>query len=257
MNFVYDDGGRKDAGYKGNTKDCVCRAIAIATSKPYQEVYDEINFLSQRERLTKTKTSKSHSRTGVYKELIYKYMTHLGWKWVPTMFVGKGCQVHLKENELPMGRLVVSVSKHTVAVIDREIHDTYDCSRGGTRCVYGYYEKTDKTPNNISIIPSKTVVKRKKKYPNPRNTNKYDQQVSTKTEVVKIAKKHGIKLDDDGYQLWADAPDGYTFKGLNLHVVTASYNDGLTTKGQAWNMILSDIKNGIEKCDCEDCQKIK
>ena len=26
--FVYDDGGRKDAGYKGDAGDCVCRAIA-------------------------------------------------------------------------------------------------------------------------------------------------------------------------------------------------------------------------------------
>jgi len=28
-----------------------------------------------------------------------------------------------------------------VAVIDGVINDTYDCSREGTRCVYGYWEK--------------------------------------------------------------------------------------------------------------------
>lgn len=64
-----------------------------------------------------------------------------GWVWTPTMFIGSGCKVHLRGDELPAGRLIVSVSKHLVAVIDGVIHDTYDCSRNGTRCVYGYYRK--------------------------------------------------------------------------------------------------------------------
>ena len=41
-NFKYNDGGRELAGYKGKTGDCVTRAIAIATGKPYQEVYDNL-----------------------------------------------------------------------------------------------------------------------------------------------------------------------------------------------------------------------
>lgn len=28
MKFVYNDGGRAEAGYIGDTRDCVCRAIA-------------------------------------------------------------------------------------------------------------------------------------------------------------------------------------------------------------------------------------
>jgi hypothetical protein len=66
-------------------------------------------------------------------------MESLGWVWTPTMLVGQGCKVHLRASELPKGRLVVCVSKHSVAVIDGIIHDTYDPSRGGTRCVYGYW----------------------------------------------------------------------------------------------------------------------
>jgi hypothetical protein len=42
-------------------------------------------------------------------------------------------------SELPQGALLVKVSKHLTAVIDGVIHDTHDCSRGGTRCVYGYF----------------------------------------------------------------------------------------------------------------------
>jgi hypothetical protein len=85
--FVLDDGGRAAAGYKGTAGDCVCRAIAIVTGQPYQQVYDALNELGSRE------------------------------------------------------RLIVSVSKHLTAVIDGMIYDTHDPSRGGSRCVYGYYSR--------------------------------------------------------------------------------------------------------------------
>jgi hypothetical protein len=32
--------------------------------------------------------------------------------------IGGGCTVHLRDGELPRGRLIVSVSKHVLAVID-------------------------------------------------------------------------------------------------------------------------------------------
>lgn len=55
------------------------------------------------------------------------------------MQIGQGCKVHLRADELPQGRLVVSLSKHHSAVIDGVVHDTFDPNRDGTRCVYGYY----------------------------------------------------------------------------------------------------------------------
>ena len=39
MKIVINDGGRSAAGFKGKTGDCVCRAIAIASGLPYEEVY--------------------------------------------------------------------------------------------------------------------------------------------------------------------------------------------------------------------------
>ena len=57
------------------------------------------------------------------------------------MFIGQGCKVHLKKDELPSGILIVSCSKHITVVKDGFLHDTYDCSRRGTRCVYGYWIK--------------------------------------------------------------------------------------------------------------------
>ena len=143
MKFVYDDGGRSAAGYKGSTGDCVCRAISIATGKPYQEVYDLINVMARGERRGRRKRGISSARSGVYKRTIHKVMNALGWEWHPTMTIGSGCKVHLLDGEVPNGSLVVSLSHHCTAVIDGVIHDTHDPSRDGTRCVYGYFSKRE------------------------------------------------------------------------------------------------------------------
>ena len=140
MKFQYNDGGRSAAGYKGDAGDCATRAIAIATGKPYQEVYDALNTLIKSKRQTKRMRGTS-ARTGTPKGIERDYLTSLGWRWTPTMQIGQGCKVHLKADELPRGCLVVSVSKHLVAVINGVIHDTHDPSRDGMRCVYGYYSR--------------------------------------------------------------------------------------------------------------------
>ena len=141
MKFHFNDGGRIAAGYKGSAGDCVVRSVAIATGLPYQEIYDQVNKLSARERTGKRKRGTSNARSGVHKSTIKWLMESLGWQWTPTMQIGSGCTVHLRAAELPSGRLVVSVSKHLTAVIDGVIHDAHDCSRRGTRCVYGYWQK--------------------------------------------------------------------------------------------------------------------
>ena len=133
--FNYNDGGRAKAGYKGTTGDCVTRAIAIVTELPYQQIYDMINNFAFLER-----KKKSNARTGVYKKTIKKIMLSLGYEWIPTMHIGQGCKIHLKADELPSGRILCNVSKHSVAVINGVINDIYDSSRNGTRCVYGYYK---------------------------------------------------------------------------------------------------------------------
>ena len=143
MEFKYNDGGRAAAGYKGDTGDCVVRAIAIATEQPYQVVYDAINALAKQERITKRNRRRSNARNGVGRQTYEKYLLGLGWMWCATMTIGSGCRVHLKADELPSGKLIVRVSKHVCAVVDGVIQDTYDPSRDGTRCVYGYFRKLD------------------------------------------------------------------------------------------------------------------
>lgn len=146
IQFKYDDGGRAYAGFKGTAGDCVVRAIAIATELPYRQIYDDLTFLnklwSENGRSKSAKRNKSTSvRAGVHREVWEPYLLQIGWNWTPTMKVGQGCKVHLKTDELPSGRLICRVSRHVVAVIDGVIHDNHDPSRGGSRCVYGFFSK--------------------------------------------------------------------------------------------------------------------
>jgi hypothetical protein len=138
MEWIYNDGGREKAGFKGATGDCATRSIAIVTGKDYLEVYNAINTLALKEHKTRRK-GKSNARIGVYPQLVKKYLLSLGMKWTPCMNIGSGCTTHLKASELPSGRLLCNVSKHYTAVIDGIINDTFDPSRNETRCVYGYY----------------------------------------------------------------------------------------------------------------------
>ena len=130
--------------------DCVIRSISIACETPYLDVQKELQKRTKafREKswsrmARKIKPKEDNGFKGIPKQSYEPYLLSLGWKWKPTMFIGSGCKVHLKASELPKGRLICAVSRHLVAVIDGVIHDTVDCSRGETRCVYGYYYKKE------------------------------------------------------------------------------------------------------------------
>ncbi len=144
MKFQYNDGGREKAGFKGDANDCVTRAIAIVSGKPYIEIYKAINELAKDERTGKRKSKKSSARNGVFKFTYHKYLSSLGFKWTPTMTIGSGCKVHLRETEIPQeGKFIVRLSKHLTSVIDGVIHDTHNPDRNGWRCVYGYWTKSE------------------------------------------------------------------------------------------------------------------
>lgn len=96
MDFVFHDGGRAAAGYRGATGDCVTRSIAIATGRPYQEVYEALNRLAQSERTGKRKKKRSNSRAGVFRKTYQRYLESLGWRWTSIISIGSGCQVHLE-----------------------------------------------------------------------------------------------------------------------------------------------------------------
>ena len=151
IKFVYDDGGRGGAGYKGKAGDCGVRALAIAARMPYQQAYDLVGAACDRER-PRRNGKRSSPRNGVFVETYRKVLDGMGAKWTPTMKIGFGCTMHLSADELPAGRLIVRLSKHYCAVIDGVVHDTFDPNdrevwrtpdgaavNAGPRCVYGYW----------------------------------------------------------------------------------------------------------------------
>lgn len=140
--WVYDDGGRTRAGFRGSTGDCVTRAIAIATDLPYRQVYDDLARLGrdlEPRRVPTGRGRRSHPRTGVRRAVYERYLADAGWEWVPVMGIGTGVRMHVRPGELPDGRIIVRLSRHVSAVIDGTVHDTFDPSRSGTRAVYGYF----------------------------------------------------------------------------------------------------------------------
>lgn len=151
MRFEFNDGGRGKTGFKGRAGDCVARAVAIVSGRPYAEVYATLAKGAGNER----KSRGASARNGIHtkRKWFKDYMLSLGFAWTPTMKIGSGCKVHLHDGELPMGKLVVAVSRHYTAVIDGVIHDTHDPQRTtlwyepegnriSRRCVYGYYTLT-------------------------------------------------------------------------------------------------------------------
>jgi len=151
--FEFHDGGRAAAGFKGGAGDCVVRSIAIAANLPYMQVYEDLREANERyaqerdNKLSRLLNQRGSSpRNGNHRNVFHDYILAQGFEWVPTMKVGAGCQVHLRPDELPNGILIVKVSKHLTAVIDGVMYDTHDPSRGGSRCVYGYYLKNRQDP---------------------------------------------------------------------------------------------------------------
>lgn len=146
MKFIYSDGGRSKYFKAKDVKDCVVRAICNATGRDYKEVYDAINNMSKSEHTGKRKRGVSNARNGVYKSTYKKYIENvLGWKWISCSGIGKGIIKKLNENDMPQkGTYIVKVSKHLTCLKDGQLYDTYDCSREGTRAVYGYWANPNK-----------------------------------------------------------------------------------------------------------------
>ena len=145
--FIEDDGGRSKSErgkYRKDVGDCITRSIAIASGRDYMEVWNALTEGNNSNRVTKRSPKSIHQNAdyGVLsgRKWFKDYMKSLGFSWTSTMKIGQGCKVHLTWGEVPMDkRLVVVVSRHYTAVVNGTIRDTYDPSRDGTRCVYGYW----------------------------------------------------------------------------------------------------------------------
>jgi len=140
MSYIYNDGGRKAAGFKGTCGDCVARSIAIITGLNYKDVYAKLAEGNASQRITK-KSSKASAgvktaRSGINtnRKWFKDYMRSLGFEWVTV----KGwSEEGLYPSELGgAGRIIAKQRRHYVAVIDGVVYDIFDSS---DKIVYGYW----------------------------------------------------------------------------------------------------------------------
>jgi len=127
--FVKNDGGRAASGRKGSAGDCVCRAIAIATGKPYDEVYRDLA------QANKAAGGKASARNGLKRKVYEKYLNDLGWTWhAAPKFEGRKA----RHSDMPNGIVIVRMARHVACVIDGVVHDTWDSRQ---KMVYGYWAR--------------------------------------------------------------------------------------------------------------------
>ena len=132
MSMVYNDGGREAAGFRGKTGDCAVRAMAIALELPYADVYRELA------QANKDSGRKKSVRHGVMREVLEEVLARYGWKWHSApKFEGR----RARYDDLPLGRYIARMSRHYAAVIDGQLHDSWDSRR---KMVYGYWFKATK-----------------------------------------------------------------------------------------------------------------
>ena len=118
IGYEFDDGGRKDAGYKGFTGDCVIRAISIATGQDYKELYKRFAGLN------KVRFGKATGRDGVSPKDFVPVLEEFGFARVRNQR-GKPLLTFTEAYER-YGNCVVSTTKHIAAIIDGNLRDTYD-----------------------------------------------------------------------------------------------------------------------------------
>ena len=117
LGYKYNDGGRKDAGFKGDTGDCVTRAISIVTRLDYRDVYDELN------RLTREMTGGLYRsvRDGCTTPVTHRFLTEQGYT------LSLRSREYLGETYTYQDEVIAVMARHWCAVIDDVVQDTWDC----------------------------------------------------------------------------------------------------------------------------------
>lgn len=126
--WIYNDGGRAEAGYKGTSADCAVRAIAIAWDLPYKVIYDDLRyFLDCRDA--------GSPRNGISEDHLRLYLSERGFRYKAI----KGEHVTLHRDELPKGKVIANMPGHVSAVIDGIVNDTFDPNRKKHQKLVGYW----------------------------------------------------------------------------------------------------------------------
>ena len=145
LRYQYSDGGRESAGFKGRAGDCVTRAMAIATGKPYRECYRALA------KANKVYTGVRSARNGVRKEAYVKVFSDAGMVQIPINWpVGRGPKPTLTQAAKKFPTCIVTTAKHMIAIKDGVLRDTWD-----TRTHWFGGVETERKAMSIWIDPSR------------------------------------------------------------------------------------------------------
>lgn len=117
IGYVFDDGGREAAGYRGLAGDCVARALAILTGGDYREIYRELAAAN------KKAGEKRSARNGVHRDVYAPVFEARGLVKVPFT---SGPRPTLTEAHRTHGNLIFSTARHVAAIVDGCLRDTWD-----------------------------------------------------------------------------------------------------------------------------------
>jgi hypothetical protein len=126
--WVYNDGGRAEAGYKSTAADCVVRAVAIVMEIPYKVIYEDLrHFLTSR--------GAPSPRNGIYEEDAHLYLKQMGFRYKKI----NGDTVTLHRDQLPKGKVIANLPRHATAVVDGIVNDTFDPNAKKHQRLLGYW----------------------------------------------------------------------------------------------------------------------
>lgn len=137
--LVHRDGGRRMAGYKGLTGDCVTRALAIATGHPYTSVY---KIVDRAGRESGYKNNNAHQ--GVNGYVTDALMDAFGGK-----FHKLPHGTYLRPGVLPDGITIVLMEEHVLAVIDGVAYDNHE--NPFKQEIWGYWTFPDRRKTGESV----------------------------------------------------------------------------------------------------------
>lgn len=148
MKYKYNDGGRKDAGYKGHAGDCVPRAIIIANGLGYRQTRKELDAKA----VEMTGGLCQSTQNGTPAPVAHSYLVGLGWEAVPMV----GASI----TEVPTkGTFIISVKtkSHYTCMIDGVINDTWRChetlrTKNKKANILGYYRKKSPKYSSMPVV---------------------------------------------------------------------------------------------------------
>lgn len=140
LSWVFDDGGRSAAGFKGRAGDCVVRAVSIAfvardggdPGVTYKAVYKHFQGLARGQKWS--------PRRGVPTKIFRRALLDLGFRWTPIVKIGSSKRLSFEEVQQQGDIVIVRIAKHLSAIVRGCNRDTFDPRQGRpNRCVYGFF----------------------------------------------------------------------------------------------------------------------